>query len=173
MQHANRFDNLRYAFDLARDRQRARFMRFPLITLIPFALVMVLSIHLLPKLNPRLGSAAVPLTYETSEQARPTIWFSVAPDETHIVIQTDDRKIFRWPLDTEDMQAVLPFVNYLRARTIEIQNAGVLSLDVDPLALQTVIAIDQTLSYFHIRPVLNALASAGIAQYGFETKNVN
>ena len=45
-----------------------------------------------------------------------------------------------------------------------------LNMEAPPTRMTAVLAVDERLTYAHIRPFLYTLASVGITQYGFETK---
>ncbi|MBM4250979.1 MAG: hypothetical protein FJ146_03335 [Deltaproteobacteria bacterium] len=96
---------------------------------------------------------------------------SVTTREKNTVVTTNDRKVFKWSASSRSMDGLKDFIFYLRRRMVEeIQTAALVQR---ALRSQTrvVIAADQTLKYSHIKPIIHALAQAGISNYAFETLN--
>ncbi len=143
---------------------------YPFPALIAFGLVIVLRGHLFDGLNHRLGTTANVLEMNSEPLRSPGIWLSVSEINNQIVIITDDHRRFSIPLATRDLKDMEPLVLYLDKRVKEIAFKSTLNLEVDQDRVRAVLAVDQSLRYFHIRPILYALAEAKISHYGFETR---
>jgi hypothetical protein len=142
---------------------------FPYPILIAIGMVLILTGHLVFAINPRMGHPASLINFPAQMRPDSAIWFSMTPIDHDIVITTNDRLIFRWPQDLTPAQTTQPFVAYLRRRVaIEIDSAALLKRAPNT-PLTVVIAADQRLKYLHLRPVIAALAEAGITSYAFET----
>jgi hypothetical protein len=142
---------------------------FPLV--ISFALVMILTAHVMFGTNPRAGNPANIIAFPSDTQKDSALWLSVTPVGKEIVVTTSDRRVFRWPQDVRGMQPLAPLVAYLKERAQEEIRSAVIAGRVLKTQTQAVIAADQRLKYLHIRPIIHALAAAGISQYAFETQN--
>jgi hypothetical protein len=119
--------------------------------------------------NPRMGHPANILAFPAPSQPDSSIWMSVTPVGDDIVVTTSDRQVFRWAQDVRSVSDIKPFVDHLKAMVrIEIEGAVLLN-SLTIAKTRAVIAADQQLKYLHIRPIIYALAEAGIARYGFET----
>ncbi len=143
---------------------------FPLPFLIPFALVLFLTVHVLSGANMRLGHAVDVLTLATTKQTVPTIWFSVVARGGSLVVSTADRSRFSWNLLDPEPARVAAFAKYLRQSGIKQVEDAAIALQARPEALTAYIALDQNLTYHHFIPILTALSQAGISRYEFETR---
>ncbi|MES2744866.1 MAG: hypothetical protein V4655_05540, partial [Bdellovibrionota bacterium] len=103
----------------------------------------------------------------------PGIWMSVTQNNNKLLIITDDHQRFTIPVLAPDLDAMRPFIKYLDERVREIAFKTTLDMEVDRDRIRAVLAIDQKLKYFHVRPLLYALAEAKISHYGFETRMTN
>lgn len=144
---------------------------FPYPLIISFALVMLLTAHSLFGTNPRVGNPADIIVFPSETMADSPLWMSVTPIGDEIVVTTGKRDVFRWPQDVKDLEALQPFIAHLKVRAAEEVEAAVLAQKVETSQTTAVIAADQRLKYLHIRPIIHALALAGISRYAFETKN--
>ena len=111
-----------------------------------------------------------------SDDAGRGIWLSMSALGGNIYVTTDEKKTFQWPLDPEEVlesKGYKEFTDFLGARRKRIVEDMVLSMDRDSIEAKsrTVVALDETLTYAHFKPVMLALANAGIRSYGFETRS--
>lgn len=143
---------------------------FPFPALIAFGLVIVLRGQTFSGLNHRVGTTANVVELTAEELHSPGIWLSITEENEQIAIVTDDHRRFQIPLATQNLESLEPFVRYLTERADSIAFKSTLDLSIDPERVRAVLAIDQSLRFFHIRPILFALAEAKISQYGFETR---
>lgn len=154
------------------ERLRLPYYWYPYPALISVALVYILSGHILPGINPRLGSMANVLSFKAKRQNEGSIWIGAYPDKGQIVIQTGDRHNFRWPLNTRSEKDISAFILYLKERVKKESVATGLSLQTSLTKISAVLAIDQRLNYGQIQPIITALAQAKISRYGFETQTI-
>lgn len=138
--------------------------------LISFGLVLVLSVDLTTRLGSQgKGANDVPVV-ATDENEQSAIWLSVTASDTAIVVSSDDRRSFSWPLTEQSLEGTGEFVSYLKSRVSrEIDNAG-LGGEVLRSRLRVTLAVDQRLNYWHIRPLIYALAEANVTNYAFQTR---
>ncbi len=145
-----------------------------------FAVVMIglgCAVKAFEAANPRLSYPASPLALEAeSDDAGRGIWFSMSALGENIHVTTDEKKTFEWPLDPEEAlesKGYREFREFLDARRKRIVEDMVLSMDRDSIEAKarTIVALDETLTYAHFKPVMLALANAGIRSYGFETRS--
>ena len=152
------------------ERLRTPVNFYPYPALISFLLVIVLGGHLLPDLNPRLGSKVDVIRFKTTVQHDGGIWIGIFIENEEIHLVTSDRRKFSWPVDTFSRSNLTEFIKYLRERTKKESLATAIKLETNVTKTRAVLAVDQDLKFIHIRPVLHALAAAKITRYGFETQ---
>lgn len=145
---------------------------FPYPCLITMGLVLLLTGHLVMATNPRMGHPASLIEFPAAARPDSALWFSMTPIGQEIVITTNDRRVFRWPQQLTSAAPTQPFVDYLRRRVAEEIEAAALLKQALSTQTTVVIAADQRLRYLHLRPVIAALAAAGITSYALETKSV-
>lgn len=145
-----------------------------------FAVVMVglgCAVKAFEAVNPRLSYPARPLALEAeSDDAGRGIWFSMSASGENVLVTTDEQKTFEWPLDPEEAlesKGYGEFVSFLRARRKKIVEDMVMAMDKDSIEAKSraVVSLDERLTYAHFKPVMLALANAGIRSYGFETRS--
>ncbi|MEN9834892.1 MAG: hypothetical protein RL011_1085 [Pseudomonadota bacterium] len=144
---------------------------FPYPCLLVFGLQLILTAHILFSTNPRLGHHAEVVRFPSAPSRDSSIWLSVTAGDKSTIVTTNDRRVFKWSESLRSSDDLKDFAFYLRRRMVEeIQTA---SLVQRSLRSQTrvVIAADQSLKYSHIKPIIHALAQAGISNYAFETLN--
>tara|TARA_B100000902_G_scaffold278062_1_gene263887 strand:+ start:82 stop:615 length:534 start_codon:yes stop_codon:yes gene_type:complete len=153
-----------------KERLREPIGWYPFPALIAFGLVLILSGHLIPGLNPRLGSRANTINMEAPLEKEGSIWFGIYQDKGDIIVMTSDRKRFRWPKNTTSSKDIRPFTRYLKNRVARDSLRMSLRMEANLTQVTAVLAIDEKLKYIHLTPILYALAEARINKYGFETK---
>ena len=156
-----------------RERLQDPLVWFPFPALIAFGLVIVLRGHLFGGVNHRLGTEANVVELAAEPLRSPGIWMSITESGNDILIVMDDRRLFKVPLATPNVESLAPLVQYLDQRTRESAFKTTLDLELDADRIRVVMAVDQKLKYIHIRPILYALAEAKISNYGFETKMIS
>jgi hypothetical protein len=152
------------------ERLKENIWWFPFPALIAFGLAILLIGHLLTDLNPRLGSVADPIQLNTKPFPDGSIWVSINIYENQVVATTYDKKKFSWSSHNTSMKDLEDFVAYLKKKTLEETYRSVRLLESSAVRSKVVIAVDQNAKYIHLRPVIYALADAGIAKYAFETR---
>lgn len=146
---------------------------YPYPALIAFALVTILSGHLLTYLNPRLGTSVEVIPLEAPRLILGDIWLGIKLNGDVLEIMTTDRHIFRWKnksLERKDMSAL---IDYLKEKTRHQAHRAGLKMKAMESEIRAIIAIDKNVSYAHLNPVLYALAEAKISKYGFESRIIN
>lgn len=154
-----------------KDRLRTTVATYvPLIAMISTTICLILSGHLLPAVNPRLGNPAEVM--ELSSNGKPgDIFLSISADGGQLVAFDSNRRTARWPIGSRTLADVQSFSELLQRNVRD----GLLtsSLSNRSVASQTrvILSVDQHLRYFHIKPILYALAEARISSYSFEVKH--
>ena len=128
--------------------------------------------YVLSNINPRLGHTADVLPFKTAHAFDDSIWASVILRNGVLRVTTEDRKHFSWNALSKNIDDVREFSEYLKNRVLEITVSASLSKKVTLGQTHVILAVDQNLNYAHIKPIIYALAEAGISDYAFETKNV-
>jgi hypothetical protein len=95
---------------------------------------------------------------------------SVGLSNDLIIIKTSSGKIFKWPAVGPSDGDYESFENHLKTWTKSHLQSTILAGQLLPSTNTAAIAVDQRLTAHHIRPVIYALAAAGVSKYGFETK---
>jgi len=136
-------------------------------------LVGVLSVILVAAMvngiNQRLGNPSVPLSFPSKPQSDTAIWLSVTPIGEKVVVTTNDRSVFTWPQSATTDTDTKELTKWLSQKVqTEVSSTALAGL-ARPTQTKVMISTDQHLKFLHVKPVLYALASAGITRYGFET----
>ncbi len=151
------------------NRLQTPFGIFPYPAAISFVFTLVIAQYLCLNINNRVGSRADIIAFPSEIESEGSVWLSITHENQNIFVSTDDKKVFQWSIQTDSLVELQEFVAYLKKRRQErIYSAGLLNEAISN-QLIVVLAIDQKLKYSHIRPILYALAEAGINQYAFET----
>jgi biopolymer transport protein ExbD len=141
----------------------------PAFVLIPIGFCLLLLVFTRLESDFRLLSSSVPVTIDKPEAPPPAIWFSLAPSDDKIRIVSRNGDVFF--IDPNDVSAESPFPVYLKKEMNRVLTDTVLSARLEKSSGFVVLSVDQHLTYQHVRPVLYALANAGVARYGFETRS--
>jgi hypothetical protein len=158
-------------YDEAKARLRTPLWWYPFPAVIAFGLITLLTAHLTLSTSARMGHPTTLLSFPSEPRADGAIWFSVTPIGNDIVVASASRRVFRWPQNARNTEAAAAFIVWLRQRAQQEIEAAALLNRARPVQATAVIAADQTLKFVHLRPILYALAEAGITHYGFETLN--
>lgn len=143
---------------------------FPYPGLFSFGLALLFSGHVLLGINPRIGNPADVLPFETEIAKEGAIWLSISLQKDKVVVSTDDRHIFSWNERDRDLNMIAPLTKHLKNKLVQITLSASLAKEISQTESLVVLAVDQSLKYLHIQPVLIALAQAGISDYAFETR---
>ena len=156
--------------DGIQERLKEPVMWFPLPALVAFGLILVLRGQVFADLNYRFGQSPDVIQLPSAKQEGHGIWLSIRKQGDKLTVTTDDKRQFALPLEPKRPEELELFVHYLRERGLKNSLKTGLSLRLEKESNRAVLAIDQGLNYIHVRPILFALAEAGIGRYGFETK---
>lgn len=152
-----------------KDRLEEPVQWLPVPILIVSGLCLYLTAHILSGANPRAGHPANVMTFPAKSGKDSAIWLSVAPIDGEIVITTADRHIFRWSQKQHSMPNIDPMVRHLRKTIADEIESAVLAKRALKSQTIAIIAADQNLAFYHMRPIITALSQAGISRYAFET----
>lgn len=144
---------------------------FPYPILLTSGLVLILTAHIVSALNPRAGHRANVMALPSSPSKSSAIWLSISPSDNQLIITTAERRVFRWRLDQPQNRDLDALVQHLKATVAQEIESAALSKKASNSQTLAVLAADQRLTFLHIRPVISALAQAGITRYAFETIN--
>ena len=153
-----------------KDRVSESVSWFPYPCLFSFGLIIILSGHILLGINPRLGNPAVALPFDAEPLDEGAIWLSVSIANEKVTITTDDRKVFSWDQSSRESNVVDKLVEHLQERTVQITLSTSLAKEISQIESTVILSIDQKVKFLHVKPILLALAKAGISEYGFETR---
>lgn len=161
---------------LALDRQRARltmpFTAWPTYVFIPLGFMLILSLFIPIEINPRLFSKAKPLQLSGEEAPGVNLWFAIAPSKNGISITTLDGHLFEFNNDVPEHQRGEKFRAYVKSAAKSVIETAALAHRLDENSSLVILSADEQLTYYHLRPVIYALASAGITRYAFEGRIV-
>ena len=139
-------------------------------------LVLLGTTEVMLGINPRLGHNADVIRLDAPSYVDTPIWLSISATSNELTISTADRNVFRLPLqkasDFSHPESTKSLVDYLKHKVASEIEASAIAKDPRGHRLMAVLAVDQRLTYKHIRPVLYALSAAHITEYGFETELV-
>ena len=156
----------------AKQRLRESSSWYPFPCLISFFLVLLLTAHVVLSTSLRAGHAASVLPLAAEEAEDSVIWLSVTSEDGKITVADNYRRVFSWSEEIQTIASLDAFVLHLKGRANEEIKSAALSKRIYQSQKRVVLAVDQKLKYRHFRPILYALAEAGISNYGFETINL-
>ncbi len=152
-----------------RERLRPEENLFPYPALFAFGLILILTAHLLPGLNPRLGNRIDLISFAAPRQKEGSLWLGISAENNRLMVVTPDRKRFSWEQGKTDTQHLNEFVSYLRTYAEQQTRSSSLRGEADATKTKAILAVDRSLTYADLNPILLALAQARITRYGFET----
>lgn len=164
----NNFNHYRLISDI-KARVGRDFTWFPFASLVPFGLLLILTGHLLPSLNVRLGSPAHLIELAGPPSPEGAIWFSLSVRDQFVIVTTDDRTIIKWPVNATTTEALAGLKHYLLEKQKRVFVATALAKRVSLSESLVIISADSSLKYRHVRPVIYLLAQLGLSNYAFET----
>lgn len=151
-----------------RERLAVPFTANPVILFIPFGLMCLLLIYVSLETSPRIYSNAKPLLLNHKEESPTfTLHYTIAPAPEGLRIVSNNGDIFSLNGQQDDKGLDL-FTNSLKSSIRSTINDVALANRMDEQTSFVVLTLDERLTYAHVRPVIYALASAGITRYGFE-----
>ena len=140
------------------------------VIFIPFMAVAVISLFVAFEGTPRIKSTSTPFEYPADPVKEHSIWLSIGMQDRSIAIRTSDNRFFSWSAEGPSASELKNFQNYLRERASQHLQDTVRRGKVNAQTNEAALAVDQGLTFHHVRPVIYALASAGFSKYGFETR---
>ena len=161
---------LKKHLNLAKTRLQETSSWFPYPSLFSFGLALLFSGHILLGINPRIGNPADVIPFEAEHAKEGAIWLSISLQKGNVVVSTDDRHVFSWSEQNRDLKVIEPLARHLEKRLVQITLSASLAKEISHTESLVVLAVDQSLKYLHIQPVLIALAQVGISEYAFETR---
>jgi len=162
-------------FSQTKDRLKNPSLWFPYPVLISFVLAVVLAGYSLPNLNIYFGQPSSLIQQDIVDNKTPSgsIWITASVIDNELIITTFDRKIFKWNREIKNITDIENFISYLKTEVERRSIQAGLAAGIHPGEVEVTIAADRGLKFLHIRPIINALAEAGISAYSFETKTKN
>lgn len=142
---------------------------FPYPALISYCLAIIFIGHFLLGLNPRLGSPANTIHLKSVSQPEGAIWISLSLKDSDLIITTAEKDILKAPLSDLETNTIADLTKYLEKKTKEAILSSILSKTSNQIESIVVLAIDQSIQFKHLKPVIGSIAKAGISKYAFET----
>lgn len=142
------------------------------LLIVPFLAVTVLTIFTSLETATKLYGVAQPLEHPSAPSADQDVWLSVAAKDERIVVTTVTGDMFSWPIGGPSSKDLDGLNTYLKTRAEDLVKASVLRGQIHDKQNSVGLAVDQRLTYHHVRPIIYALADAGFSKYGFETRIV-
>ena len=142
------------------------------VILIPFLAAMVLSLYTSLESHRRLHAQGKPMEYPAPESPTQSLWLSVSVVSGKVVVTTSGTERFAWAEagpSAEDLKGLDAYLN-LSAR--ELVETTVRTGQIHKHSHTAAIAVDHSLTFHHVRPIIYALGRAGFSRYGFETRIV-
>jgi hypothetical protein len=85
------------------------------------------------------------------------------------VIVTSPSHSFSWPAANPSAESTQALRDWLKKEAQRILEHTAHSGLADPRRAEALLSVEQTMSYGQVKPVIYALAEAGISSYSFET----
>lgn len=150
-------------------KSSATWMPYP--ALISVGLTAILVAQIFTTVNPSLKRAVNPILLESPDISMKNIVVNVYMKNENVIVQMEDGSragISPNAIQEEDVESLKAL--FMNRISKEIRSAIVKRRSYQE-QFTAVLAVDQTLKFQHMRPILIALASAGITDYGFQTRN--
>ena len=144
----------------------------PFLVGIFLVLSLVLTIimcSMLSASNQQLGIRAQLMSHDSKEQAPSAITISVYIRGDSLVVATPDGPIQRHPLSTLKDNRFESLAHYLQERSLALITSQALKASAYIPKQFFTLALDEKLTYGHVRGILSCFANAQINNYGFET----
>lgn len=155
-------------------RQRDRLDNMPMIPsailFLPFFSITLLTFLVGFESSVRPTSRIEPFVHQSAPSVDHALWMSIGIHESTISVHTATGDVFRWPAEGPSEKDYAAFEKHIISWSKRHLQGVVRSGQITPETNVAAIAIDQKLTYHHVRPVIYALAAAGVSKYGFETK---
>lgn len=166
----SKYYTINLAFTRSAERLNDLLIYFPFALLFPLGIGLLLTAHIMSGVNYRAGNPSNPIDYHTPPISGVPLWLSVTPINDDIVVTTSQGEIFMWPQELHDLSKLQPLTAYLRQKSkLEIQSAALLNRREQNRHL-VVISADRQVTFAHLKPIIFAMADAGISNYALETK---
>lgn len=170
MKHSIRLNFLTASIIKQKLRLKEPVSWFPYPAMISIFFVLLCNGQIVPELNPRLGTPANVLSFNGEPSSEGSIWISVTLIKNKIVITTDNRDVITWNADDQSTDVSKPLTKFFQDRIKRIMLSATLTKHPGKQGSLVILAIDQSLKYIHLLPILESLAQSGISEYAFETK---
>ncbi len=148
-------------------------MWFPIVSLISFGLLLLVYGQVLPKYNQHLGAPTTPLVFDGKPSPEGSIWLSVHRDGNAILATTEDHQIFRWQRNTGTVNDLNLLRVFLEERIRSLSFSAILAKRIFLSQTMVVLAVDKSLVYADVRPIIYLLSQLGFGRYAFEAKKPN
>lgn len=144
-----------------------------IVILIPFLTAALLALFVGLETSSRYKSGIEPFYYPSSKSNDHKLWMSVGLINDRVMVRTSTDAQFSWSASGPTEDEYRSFEEHLRHWTKKHLKSVIVSGQLGADSNIAAIAIDQRLTFHHVRPIIYALAASGISRYGFETKLPN
>ena len=145
---------------------------FPAPAFISIGLAMVLTGQIVIHLNPRLGSAVELHEGVGERELEGSILIMVSVQGEDVVVTTPDDRLYRWSAQDPESGDFKDFKAYFMNRSRELLTEFSVEQRATPTRTSVVLSTDRRSTWYHVHPLVSALAEAGFESYGFETKQL-
>jgi hypothetical protein len=142
---------------------------YPFPVLIAVGMITLTMCYTFSVLNPRLESRAQVVKHKATGTRESSLWMSIYPENNQVYVRLSGQT-FALPSGGQGRNQLAEFIKFLKHKVHEQTVIAGLSLEIPVYRTEAILAVDETLQYHHIEPVIYALAEAKIRSYGFETR---
>lgn len=161
---------LKRAFDRQNSRMKFDLQFSPLVIFLPFLCTTILALFVAFESSARVKSRVQSFNYSADPAQDHMMWMSIGLAGDNIIIKTSNNHMFKWASAGPSVSEFKSFEDFMKTWAQDHLNKtvrrGQITVDTNVAAL----SVDQRLTFHHIRPVIYALATAGVSRYGFETR---
>lgn len=144
---------------------------WPYPSLITFGLCALLVAQIFPSVNSSLSRQANPILLNAEDASLQNILVNVYADGDSVCVQLDNSKTVTFRYDEQLEEDTLRIKELIHGRVAQQIKSAALKRTSYRNEFTALLVVDQKLDFRHVRPVINALAYAGITDYGFQTRN--
>ena len=167
-----RHESVKERLELMKIRLKESPNWFPVPAFLSIGLAVILSGHLIINLNPRLGSAVKLIENVGNDEWEGSLLFQISVKDDHVYVVTPERTVYSWPSNDPESKDFKDFKVYLTQKSQKMLTEISINRRVTYTQTSVVLSTDQVATWYHVHPIVTALAEAGYDSYGFEFKKL-
>jgi hypothetical protein len=147
---------------------------FPVPAFLSIGFAVILYGHLVINLNPRLGSSVqlIEGIGDSKDEWEGAILFQISIKDDDVYVVTPERNVYSWSSKDPESRDFKDFRVYLAQKSQKMLTEVSINRRITYTQSSVVLSTDQAATWYHVHPIVTALAEAGFDSYGFEFKKL-